>query len=105
MLVDHRTYTVPHEFTQEYLRRYEAVGLLLQRRHLGHHLGCFVNEMGSHDQVIHMWGFDSMADREVRRERMEQDPDWQAFRQWIAGTFSAQETKILRAVPLSGGQP
>ena len=81
--------------------RYEAIGLPLQRRHLGHHIGCFISEIGSHDQIVHMWGFASMADREARRERMEKDPEWQAFRQLIAGTFSAQENMILRSAPFS----
>ncbi|HWK74477.1 MAG TPA: NIPSNAP family protein [Povalibacter sp.] len=101
MFVDHRTYTIPHGRMKEYLQRYESVGLALQRRYLGHHIGCYVSEIGALEQVIHMWGFASMADREARRERMDQDPEWQAFRQMIAGTFSAQETKILRATSFS----
>lgn len=51
-------------------------GSRLQRRYLGHHIGCYVSEIGLLDQVIHLWGFSSMADREVRRARMEQDPEW-----------------------------
>lgn len=101
MFVDHRAYTIPHGQMKEYLERYEAVGLALQRRYLGHHIGCYVSEIGALNQVIHLWGFASMADREVRRARMEQDPDWAAFRQSIAGTFTAQETRILRATSFS----
>jgi hypothetical protein len=101
MFVDHRTYTIPHGKMKEYLERYEAVGFALQRRHLGHHIGCFVSEIGALDQVVHVWGFASMADREARRARMEQDPEWVAFRKMIAGTFTEQETRILRAASFS----
>lgn len=101
MFVDHRTYTIPRSRMKEYLERYEAIGLALQRRHLGHHIGCFVTEIGELDQVVHIWGFASMADREIRRARMEQDPEWVAFRNLIAGTFTAQETRILRATSFS----
>jgi hypothetical protein len=101
MFVDQRIYTIPHEKLQEYLQRYAAVGFGLQRRHLGHHIGCYVSETGSLDQVIHVWGFSSMADREARRERMEQDPEWAAFRRDNIGTFVAQESRILRATSFS----
>lgn len=101
MIVDHRTYTIPHGRMKEYLDRYEAIGLPLQRRHLGHHIGCYVSEIGMLNQVIHMWGFASMADREARRTRMEQDPEWVAFLEMNAGTFTAQETRILRATSFS----
>lgn len=101
MFVDHRTYTIPHGRMQEYLDRYEATGLPLQRRHLGHHIGCYVSEIGTLNQVIHLWGFASMADREIRRARMEQDPAWAAFREANAGTFTHQETRILRATSFS----
>lgn len=100
MIVDHRTYTIPHGRMKEYLQRYEAV-FALQRRYLGHHIGCYVSEIGTLNQVIHMWGFASMADREARRARLEQDPEWRAFRELNAGTFIAQETRILRATSFS----
>lgn len=73
----------------------------MQRRYLGHHIGCYVSEIGVLNQVIHMWGFASMADREVRRARMEQDPEWIAFLEMNAGTFTVQETRILRATSFS----
>lgn len=100
MFVDHRTYTIPHGKMKEYLDRYAAI-LPLQRRYLGHHIGCYVSEIGTLNQVIHLWGFASMADREARRARLEQDPEWLAFLEMNAGTFIAQETRILRAAPFS----
>lgn len=100
MIVDHRTYTIPHGRMQEYLQRYAAI-LPVQRRHLGLYIGCFVSEIGPLNQVIHMWGFASMADREARRERLEHDPEWCAFVEHNAGTFSAQECRILRATTFS----
>jgi hypothetical protein len=101
MIVDHRTYTIPHGRMKEYLDRYEAIGLPLQRRYLGHHIGCYVSEIGMLNQVIHLWGFASMADREERRTRMEKDPAWTAFLEMNAGTFTAQETRILRPTSFS----
>jgi hypothetical protein len=101
MFVDHRTYTTPNGRMQEYLERYEAVGLALQRRYLGHHIGCYVSEIGALDQVVHLWGYASMADREARRVRMEQDREWTRFRKMNAGEFTVQQTRILRAASFS----
>lgn len=100
MIVDHRTYTVAHGRMKEYLARYEAI-LPTQRRYLGLYIGCFVSEIGPLNQVIHMWGFESLADRDARRASLELDPEWIAFRAGNAGTFTAQETKILRPTSFS----
>ena len=95
MIIDHRTYTVHHGTMEEYLERYERDGLPIQLRYLGRYLGCFVSDIGPLNQVIHMWAYDSLADREERRARMAQDPEWQAFRDKNRGSFVAQEVKII----------
>jgi hypothetical protein len=101
MLVDHQTCTIPHGRMDEYLERYAAIGLALQRRYLGHHIGCYVSEIGMLNQVIHLWGFESMADREARHALMQQSPEWRAFAAMNSGLFVVQETRLLRATPFS----
>lgn len=101
MLVEHRTYTVPHGRMAEYLERYEQFGLPVQRRHLGPLIGFYVSEIGPLNQVISIWGYTSMADREQRRATLEQDEDWKAFKRINNGSFVAQETRILRPAPFS----
>lgn len=101
MLVEHRTYTIPHGRMAEYLERYEQFGLPVQRRHLGPLIGFYVSEIGPLNQVISIWAYASMADREVRRAALEQDADWKSFRQINSGSFVEQETRILRPAPFS----
>lgn len=101
MIVDHRTYTVQHGRMAEYLERYQRVALPIQLRHLGRLLGFYVSDIGPQNQVVHLWAYDSIADREERRARMAADPEWQAFLKGNAGTFVAQENKILRATSFS----
>jgi hypothetical protein len=105
MIVDLRTYTIPHGRMKEYLDRYAAVEFVLQRRYLGHHIGCYVSEIGMLNQVIHLWGFASMADRELRYAQMEQDAQLAALREMNAGMCTAQETRILRATAFSPQPP
>lgn len=101
MIVEHRTYTVVHGRMDEYLARYERDALPLQRKHLGRLLGFFVSEIGPLNQVIHLWAYDSLADRERRRAALHEDPAWQAFKEGNRGTFMAQEVKILNVAPFS----
>lgn len=95
MIIDHRTYTITYGRMSEYLERYERVALPIQLRHLGHLVGFFVSDIGPQNQVVHLWAYDSIADREERRSRLKADPEWQAFLKTNEGTFVTQENKIL----------
>ncbi|MGE0803572.1 MAG: NIPSNAP family protein [Lautropia sp.] len=101
MIFEHRTYTLHPGGLAEYLPRYEQYGLPIQKKYLGRLLGFFVSEIGELEQVVHIWAYDSHADREERRRKMEADPEWAAFRRGNRdrGTFVAQEVKILRDAP------
>jgi len=99
MIVEQRTYTVAHGCMEAYLQRYEREALPLLRRHLGRLLGCFVSEIGPLNQVVHLWVYDSLADRERRREALDADPAWHAFKRGNRGTFVAQEVRIMTPAP------
>lgn len=101
MLVEHRTYTLHHGRMNEYVERYERYGLPVQERYLGKLYGFFISEIGPLNQVIFLWAYESLADREDRRARLELDPDWIRFRETNTGSFVAQETRILRVAPFS----
>ncbi|MBV6306895.1 NIPSNAP family protein [Candidimonas humi] len=99
MIFEHRTYTVAHGQMESYLARYEQFALPLQMQHLGRLLGFFVSEIGPLNQVLHIWVYDDMADRERRRAALDADPAWHEFKRINRGTFVAQEVKIMRAAP------
>jgi NIPSNAP len=103
MIIDHRTYTVAHGRMQEYLERYEQVGLPIQLRHLGRLLGYYVSEIGPLNQCVHLWAYESLADREQRRARMAADAEWQAFLQANAGILIQQKNKLLKPTQFSPG--
>jgi len=86
---------------REYLERYERVALPIQKRYLGALIGFFVSDIGPLNQVVHIWAYDSICDREERRARMAADPEWQEFLKINAGTFVAQENKILKPTSFS----
>ena len=99
MIVDERTYQVVSGKMGELLELYEKEGLAIQSRHLGKPFGYFVVEVGEFNHIVHMWAYDSMADREVRREKLFKDPEWLVYLKKAAPYFVRQENRILKSAP------
>ena len=59
-----------------YLKTFEEVRLPIQLRHLGNLLACFKTAVGRVNEVIHLWGYESLADMEERRAQRDADPEW-----------------------------
>ncbi len=102
MIIEMRTYTLRPGTTAEYFRIYEAEGLALQRSILGNYLGSYRSEIGPLNQVVHLWGFDSLDERQSRRDRLAADPQWQRAVALFIGFFVAQESKILLPAAFTG---
>ena len=98
-----RTYTIVPGRVAAYLALYESEGLPIQKRHLGNPIGYFTTEIGELNQVVHLWGYESMADREKKRAGMEADPAWTAYRKKSSegGFLQHQEDKILKSTAFS----
>lgn len=103
MIVELRTYTVKPLRTSDFLQLYEQAALPLQKKYLGQLIGFFVSEVGPLNQVVHLWGFDSLAERERRRQQMELDPGWALYRDALRDldVILQQDTKLLKSVPFS----
>jgi hypothetical protein len=52
-------------------------------------------------RVVHLWQYENMADRENRRDTMEADPEWQAYRRVALeeDTLVDMENQILKPAP------
>lgn len=103
MIIDHRTYSFRPGTMRRWLSKYESDGLPIQKEHLGTFLGLFTTEIGNLHQVVFMWGYDSLGDREARRARMEADPRWDQFidEVWSLDAIVEQNIKILRPASFS----
>lgn len=101
MIVDQRTYTLKPGAVPAYLKLYETEGMPIQTRHLGQPIGWFFSEIGTINQIVHMWGYENFADREKRRAAMAADPDWRAYTAKAAQYLVTQENKILIPAPFS----
>ncbi|TCK35061.1 NIPSNAP protein [Paraburkholderia sp. BL8N3] len=103
MLVDLRRYTIVPGQLKAYLQVYETYGLPIQRRHVGDPLGYFISEVGTLNQVVHLWGYRDFEDRQTGRAAMEADPDWTAYKKMTAeGRYiQQQENQLVMSVPWS----
>lgn len=100
MIVEKRTYTFHPGKLQEFLALYEKEGLPIHVRYLPL-IGYFTSEIGTLNQVITMWGYADMADREEKRARLYADPEWIAFGPKTTHLIQTMETMILRPTAFS----
>lgn len=104
MFIEIRTYRLNNGAVPAYLAAV-AEGIAIQRRHLGALVGYYSSEIGPINQIVHIWAFASLDDREARRARLNADPEWQAFLPRIRDLIETAETKIMRPAAFSPTPP
>lgn len=97
MLVDHRTYRIKPGMVQPQLDLYEQYGLAAQTRHIGQPVAYMFAESGDLNTLVHIWAYESAADREQKRAKMAADPEWQTYlkKNAEAGYLWQQTTKLM----------
>ncbi len=60
-------------------RLYKKFGYPVQLRYMGEPLCYAVAESGELNTFTHVWVYESAADRETKRGKMAQDPDWKTL--------------------------
>ena len=101
MIVEERIYTLQVGKVSEYLSLYEREGMAIQKRILGNMLGYFTCEIGTQNQVVHLWGYASFEYRAERRVLLFRDEDWKAYFAKIRPLIVHQENKLLTPAPFS----
>jgi hypothetical protein len=103
MIFELRTYTVTPGRAAEFVKLYETQALALQKKYLGELIGFYVTEIGPLNQVVHLWRYESLADRETRRTKLEADPAWADYRAASRqlDALVHQESKILKPTSFS----
>ena len=100
-IVDLRIYTMRPGGIPEFLRLARSIVLPVQLRHIGPPIAYYVTDIGPQEEVIHLWGYDSLGDMQTRREARNLDPDWPQYAQESAGLIEAQVTTLVNRVALS----
>ena len=114
MLVEERTYVLYTGVKlNDYLECYETVGLPAQKEILGGFLGYFVTEFGTLNQLTHLWAYDDLEDRRLRRAKLAENEPWQQCLEIIRPMIKTMENKIMyptsfspiRSLPITFGEP
>lgn len=97
MLYDVRTYTCRAGTIKKHLALYAENGYEVQSRHLGKPLAYMQTETGDVNSYMHIWVYDSAADREAKRQALQKDPDWAGYltKSAEAGYLIRQENRLM----------
>jgi hypothetical protein len=101
MLYDVRTYTCRPGTVKKHLALYAEYGFAIQSGHLGQPLAYLQTESGNINSYLHIWVYDSPADREAKRKALNQDPAWSVYltKSAEAGYLISQENRLMVAAP------
>ena len=98
MLIEHRVYTTLTESTKAFVQLYRDERLPIQEPVLGDLIGMFTTEVGALEQVFVIWRYADFADRQARRAKLAQIPEWGAFLQKAAPMVRHHENRLLNPV-------
>ncbi|MGU7775949.1 NIPSNAP family protein [Burkholderia sp. MR1-5-21] len=101
MFYEIRTYRLRTGTLPAYLKLVEEEGIALQKRYLGDLIGYFFSEIGPLNQIVHIWAYPSLDERERRRAALAGDLAWQAFAPKIQALMEEMENKIMKPAPFS----
>lgn len=99
MIYEMRTYRLRTGAVPAYLKLVGEEGIAIQRGHLGTLVGYYATEIGPLNEIVHVWGYRDLAERETRRAALAADPARAAFLPKIQALIETMESKILRAAP------
>ena len=97
--VEMRTYRLTPGGHAEWYEHYRKHGMETQKRVLGNMVGYYHTEHGPLNEIVHMWGYDSLDDRVARRAALFQEPQWLEFVPKVRPLLESMESKVLVPAP------
>lgn len=101
MIIDERTYDLHPGKLKEWMAIYQEFGLPVQSRILGGLVGFFTIDVGTVNQIVHLWRYDSHAERERRRAELAANADWQDYLAKSTPLVQRMRNRILTPLPFS----
>ena len=101
-LVDHRIYTIRLRKMGEFLEVFNRMAMPVLMDTLAHPVGFYTSVVGPQNQFIHLWGYDDLADYERRCQARDSHPAFPAYLAASEHLIVAQETRLVRATPMTG---
>jgi NIPSNAP len=103
VIFDYRTYKCIPGRTAAQLKLYGELAYPTQIQYLGEPVCWMVTETGVLNSLVHVWAYDSAADREQKRARLAKDPAWQHYlvENGKAGNIADQHTMLMTPAPFA----
>lgn len=95
MYLEMRTYSLVPGGAAEYLRSYNELGREVQTRILGQMVGLYQSEVGELNQLVFIWAFESLDERQRRRRELMADARFTEFRKSTRHLLVKQENRLL----------
>ena len=95
MIVEERSYHVHTGKLPELVRLYAEEGTHVQQERLGDLIGAFTVDVGDVSTIVHLWGYESYAERERRRALLQADQRWKDFLPKIQPLIHTQRNRIM----------
>ena len=95
MIYEMRTYRMKVGAVPAYLEIVEQEGIEVQKNHLGHLVGYFLSEIGPLNEIVHIWAYVDLVDRDRRRKALAADPRWRAVLSKIMPLIETMQNKII----------
>jgi hypothetical protein len=100
-IFEERCYVLRPEFSpKDFFYAFEAKGRLIQVKYLGQFVGYFSTEVGQLNAIVSLWKYVSFEERQVRRDRLGTDPDWQRYLSEVRPMISSMSNRIMVAAYL-----
>ena len=99
MYVEERIYTLHPGKLPAFLKIYEEKGYGPQRDILGPPVGWYTADIGELNQVVHLWAYTSLDDRETRRVKLYADDQFKEYLTQIFPLLVKMENRILKPAP------
>lgn len=96
MYVEERIYTLHPGKLPAFLKIYEDKGFAPQRDILGPPVGWYTADIGELNQVVHLWAYTSLDDREARRVRLYANEQFKEYLAQILPLLVKMENKMLK---------
>jgi hypothetical protein len=95
MIIDYRAYTMHSGGAAPFMALFENEGLEPQKRILGNFLGIYRTEVGPINQIIMMFAYQDLNDRQTRRDALYKDPAFLAYLAKVRPYLRDQEVRLL----------
>ena len=106
MILEIRNYTLNPGKPAEYWKHYADGGFAAQDPRMHDHLvGYFQSDVGPLNQIVHIWPFTDVAQRDEIRKANYARPEWNSHLAKIRPLMVSQETTLLVPSPVPGMCP